>query len=164
MKYVKWIFVVLYLCSLTAFIEKDVTTRGLNVGDLAPDFKLEKAGNADVSSLSDLRGQYVLVSFWASYDAPSRMNNALMDYSLSKEGEKVKMVSVSFDELTSVFDESVLRDGLEPSHCYVETSGEASDVYQKYRLQKGFKNFLLDRSGVIIAKNVAANELANYLN
>ena len=38
-KHVKWIFVVLLICSLTAFVEKDKPTGGLSEGDVAPDFK-----------------------------------------------------------------------------------------------------------------------------
>ena len=33
--YVKWIFVVLLICSLTAFVEKDKPTGGLSEGDVA---------------------------------------------------------------------------------------------------------------------------------
>ena len=40
MKYAKWIFVVLLISSLTSFVEKDKPTGGLNVGDMAPDFKI----------------------------------------------------------------------------------------------------------------------------
>ena len=41
MRHVKWIFVVLLICSLTAFVEKDKPTGGLSEGDVAPDFKIE---------------------------------------------------------------------------------------------------------------------------
>ena len=41
MKHVKWIFVVLLISSLTSFVEKDKPTGGLNVGDIAPDFKIK---------------------------------------------------------------------------------------------------------------------------
>ena len=41
MKYAKWIFVVLLISSLTSFVEKDKPTGGLNVGDMAPDFKIQ---------------------------------------------------------------------------------------------------------------------------
>ena len=34
--YVKWIFVVLLICSLTAFVERDKPTGGLSEGDVAP--------------------------------------------------------------------------------------------------------------------------------
>ena len=45
MKHVKWIFVVLLICSLTAFVEKDKPTGGLSEGDVAPDFKIESTSN-----------------------------------------------------------------------------------------------------------------------
>ena len=41
MRHVKWIFVVLLISSLTSFVEKDKPTGGLNVGDVAPDFRIE---------------------------------------------------------------------------------------------------------------------------
>ena len=45
--YVKWIFVVLLICSLTAFVEKDKPTGGLSEGDVAPILKsnLRRMGN-----------------------------------------------------------------------------------------------------------------------
>ena len=45
MKHVKWIFVVLLISSLTSFVEKDKPTGGLNVGDIAPDFKIKTMRN-----------------------------------------------------------------------------------------------------------------------
>ena len=47
MRHVKWIFVVLLICSLTAFVEKDKPTGGLSEGDVAPDLKsnLRQTGN-----------------------------------------------------------------------------------------------------------------------
>ena len=70
MKYVKWIFVVLLIGSLTSFVEKDKPTGGLNVGDIAPDFKIQSmSAGQPLAELSDMKGKYVLLSFWASYDA-----------------------------------------------------------------------------------------------
>jgi hypothetical protein len=46
----------------------------------------------------------------------------------------------------------------------VETQGVESDLYKRYRLQRGFGNYLIDDNGVIIAKNISADELSAYLN
>ena len=70
MKNVRWLFVVLLLSSLTSFVEKDKPTGGLNVGDIAPDFKIESmSAKQPDEKLSSLKGKYVLLSFWASYGA-----------------------------------------------------------------------------------------------
>ena len=148
MKYAKWIFVVLLISSLTSFVEKDKPTGGLNVGDMAPDFKIQTmSAEQSQTELSDLKGKYVLLSFWASYDAQSRMQNA----SLSNAYQ-------------SIFEETIRKDQIVTPTCFVETKGEYSGLFKKYRLGRGFTNYLLDDNGVIIAKNISAAELSAYLN
>ena len=167
MKYVKWIFVVLLIGSLTSFVEKDKPTGGLNVGDIAPDFKIQSmSAGQPLSELSDMKGKYVLLSFWASYDAHSRMQNASLSNVLrsASRNENVEMVSVSFDEYQSIFKETVRKDQIVTPTCFVETKGESSGIFKKYRLGRGFTNYLLDDNGVIIAKNISAAELSAYLN
>ena len=167
MKYVKWIFVVLLIGSLTSFVEKDKPTGGLNVGDIAPDFKIQSMfAEQSLAELSDMKGKYVLLSFWASYDAHSRMQNASLSNVLrsASRNENVEMVSVSFDEYQSIFKETVRKDQIVTPTCFVETKGESSGLFKKYRLGRGFTNYLLDENGVIIAKNITAAELSSYLN
>ena len=165
MKYVKWIFVVLLIGSLTSFVEKDKSTGGLNVGDIAPDFKIQSmSAGQPLAELSDMKGKYVLLSFWASYDAHSRMQNASLSNALRSTSQDVEMVSVSFDEYKSIFNETIKKDQISTSNCFVELAGVSSDLYQTYRLKRGFKNFLLDENGVIVAKDVTVSELSSYLN
>ena len=167
MKYVKWIFVVLLIGSLTSFVEKDKPTGGLNVGDIAPDFKIQSmSAGQPLAELSDMKGKYVLLSFWASYDARSRMQNASLSNVLrsASRNDNVEMVSVSFDEYQSIFKETVRKDQIVTPTCFVETKGESSGLFKKYRLGRGFTNYLLDENGVIIAKNISAAELSAYLN
>ena len=164
-KSVKWIFVVLLISSLTSFVEKDKPTGGLNVGDVAPDFRIETTSDVQHNlDLTDLKGKYVLLSFWASYDAQSRMQNASLSNALRSTSQDVEMVSVSFDEYQSVFKETIRKDQIVTPTCFVETKGESSGLFKKYRLNRGFTNYLLDGNGVIIAKNISAAELSAYAN
>ena len=167
MRHVKWIFVVLLISSLTSFVEKDKPTGGLNVGDVAPDFRIETTSDVQHNlDLTDLKGKYVLLSFWASYDAQSRMQNASLSNALrsTSQNNNVEMVSVSFDEYQSIFEETIRKDQIVTPTCFVETKGESSGIFKKYRLGRGFTNYLLDDNGVIIAKNISAAELSAYLN
>ena len=164
MRHVKWIFVVLLISSLTSFVEKDKPTGGLNVGDVAPDFRIEStSGEQRPLKLADLKGRYVLLSFWASYDAQSRMQNASLSNALRSTSQDVEMVSVSFDEYQSVFQETIRKDQIVTPTCFVETEGEDSGLFKKYRLNRGFTNYLLDGNGVIIAKNISAADLSAYV-
>ncbi|MDR0892469.1 MAG: redoxin domain-containing protein [Mediterranea sp.] len=162
MRYVKWIFVVLLINLLTAFVAKDKPTKGLNEGDVAPDFQIEStAVGQPAFDLSALRGRYVLLSFWASYDARSRMQNAGLGNAL-RDSRQVAMVSVSFDANRSVFEETVRRDGIRPL-CLMEAKGEESAIFKEYRLNRGFANYLLDQNGVIIAKDISVADLSAYV-
>ena len=114
--------------------------------------------------LTDLKGKYVLLSFWASYDAQSRMQNASLSNALRSTSQDVEMVSVSFDEYQSVFQETIRKDQIVTPTCFAETKGESSGLFKKYRLNRGFTNYLLDGNGVIIAKNISAAELSAYAN
>ena len=161
-KNVTVVFVVLATISLVffSFVGKDTPTEGLTIGDRAPEFKI--CSERQLVDLKDLRGKYVLISFWASYDAPSRMQNATLSHIASKN-DKVEMVSVSFDDYKSIFNETIKKDKITTPNCFVETEGEQSELYQTYRLHKGFKNYLLDENGIIIAKDINAKQLAAYL-
>ena len=162
-KNVKWIFVVLIISSLISFSfdKRNTPTEGLTIGDKAPTFTI--CGEKQLIDLKDLRGKYVLLSFWASYDALSRMQNATLNHAVA-QADNVEMVSVSFDEYKSIFNETIKKDQISTSNCFVELAGVSSDLYQTYRLKRGFKNFLLDENGVIVAKDVTVSELSSYLN
>jgi len=157
------VFAVLTLVSFTffSFVGKNTPTEGLTIGDKAPEFTI--CGEKQLVNLKDFKGKYVILSFWASYDAPSRMQNATLNHAAGKNNN-VEMVSVSFDEYQSIFNETIKKDRISTPNCFVETQGENSELYQTYRLHKGFKNYLLDRNGVIIAKNIDAKQLVAYLN
>ncbi len=166
MRYVKWIFIVALLGMLTSFVGKDKPAEGLNVGNVAPDFYIPSIDSVthQPASLSEMKGKYVLLSFWASYDAESRLSNVALYHVLrSVEQDNLAMISVSFDEFQSIFKETVRMDQLHASTCFVETSGESSKLFKEYRLNCGFGNYLLDNNGVIIAKNISASELPAYL-
>ena len=162
-KNVKGILAILAAVSFTfiSFVGKDTPTQGLTIGDKAPEFKICR--DKQLVDLKDLRGKYVLLSFWASYDANSRMKNASLSHVASKSNH-IEMVSVSFDNYASIFSETIKKDRISTAHCFVETDGENSELYHTYRLHKGFQNYLLDENGVIIAKNINAKELDSYLN
>lgn len=161
-KNVSRVFVVLMISFISfSFVGKDTPTEGLTIGDKAPEFKI--CGEKQLVNLKDLRGKYVLLSFWASYDADSRMKNVSLNHVVGKT-DNVEMVSVSFDDYKSIFNETIKKDRITTPNCFVELSGNRSDIYKTYRLHKGFKNYLLDENGVIIAKDIEASELLSYIN
>ena len=76
--------------------------------------------------------------------------------------ENVEMVSVSFDEYQSIFKETV-RDQIVTPTCFVETKGESSGLFKKYRLGRGFTNYLLDENECDYCQKHSAAELSGLL-
>ncbi|MBO4598997.1 MAG: redoxin domain-containing protein [Bacteroidaceae bacterium] len=162
MKRVRWIFVLLLFTTFISFVGKDHEISGLKVGEIAPDFVISPAGSEKMN-LTDLKGHYVLVSFWASYDAKSRLQNVRCSDAVKGLGSEIKMVSVSFDEYSSIFDEVVKKDRLNKNLSFVDTKGTHSPLYRKYYLGRNFHNYLLDKEGRVIACDVAAEQIKTYL-
>ena len=69
----------------------------------------------------------------------------------------------SMDEKESIFTETVKIDKLDLSTQFHEGLGKESELYKKYDLRKGFKNFLINDEGVIIAANVTPEKLTEIL-
>lgn len=147
--------------NLFFFSEEECSDRETALGDKAPELVL--CNEMQPLNLQDASGNYTLLSFWASYDAFSRAQNAALSH-LLKNQDQVKMISISFDRYRSVFNAAVRQDQIDTASCHLEMEGENSKIFKSYGLESGFRNFLLNSEGVIVAKNVTASELASYLN
>ena len=138
-------------------------TEGFHAGDIAPGIESLRT-DADIrfSNSSDC---YTLLHFWAAYDAGSRMLNVQLWNKLNQgDLSQVKMISVSLDEPESIFAETIKADRLEMTNQVHEALGENSEVYKKYGLKKGLRNFLIDDKGVIVATNITPEKLSEFIN
>ena len=107
MKKIQSVIGVLALVLLFSSAFNPVKT-GLEEGEQAPRLSLQN-GESSVS-LQSLKGRYVLLNFWAGYDAPSRMENIRYARELDKSGlENISLVSVSFDTNRKVPSEQRIR-------------------------------------------------------
>lgn len=121
-------------------------------------------GNDAKASFHNQLGRYTLLNFWAAYDAESRARNVQLANEVNKFGpDKIAMCSISMDEKESIFTETVKIDKLDLSTQFHEGLGKESELYKKYDLRKGFKTFLINDEGVIIAANVTPEKLTEIL-
>lgn len=163
MKYLKYfllIGIVLVTSSYTTRTSK--ISEGIYPGNLMPNLKIENDEGSKLD-LKYLRGVKVLINFWAAYDAESHMNNVLLSNTLQKEKGSLVMVSVAFDKSKAVFDKTLNLDGIDRSYQFVDTQGSDSEIYQKHQLGKGFRNYLINEEGVIVAMNLSPNDLNEML-
>lgn len=124
----------------------------------APSMTIE---NSDTTlSLADMKGRYVIVTFWSSADADSRLRAYRYDEAAKLlPQERFCLLSVNFDRSERLFREIARRDNLSAeNHIHVDGS-QANRIIHDYRLTEGFKSLLIDPKGRIVAMNPSIETL-----
>ncbi|HUQ97732.1 MAG TPA: TlpA disulfide reductase family protein [Chitinophagaceae bacterium] len=141
--------------SLANFIEYNKVGA---IGTEALDFKQADVNGNEVS-LSQFRGKYVLVDFWASWCRPCREENPNVVQAYKKFGEKnFTILGVSLDREKDAWVNAIQKDGLiwtQVSDLQFWNNSAAT----LYRVQGIPQNFLIDPTGKIIGKNLRGAEL-----
>ena len=149
----------IYVKSITDKIENLEKTK---VGATIPDFSQADKDGTPIS-INDLRGQYVLVDFWASWCGPCRGENP----NVVKEYQKYKdrgftVLGVSLDDNKENWLKAIEDDNLDWYHVS-DLQGWKNAVAKQFGVQSIPFSILIDKEGVILGKNLRGEELQNTL-
>ncbi|MCO6453492.1 MAG: TlpA family protein disulfide reductase [Caldilineales bacterium] len=110
---------------------------------LAPDFSLTSF-DGEIVRLSDLRGQVVIINFWASWCPPCREEAAYLEYTWRKyQDDGVVFIGVDYVDT----EEKALEYIAEFNITYFNGPDVGTKIAQEYNIQGVPETFYVDKNG-----------------
>lgn len=140
------------------------TAKKTSIGKIALDFTQDDTLGIPVK-LSQFRGKYLLVDFWASWCGPCRQENPNVVKAFNQfKGKGFHILGVSLDRPGAKENwlKAIHDDNLTWTHVS-DLKWWQNDVAKQYGIQAIPQNLLIDPSGKIIARNLNGERLQNKL-
>jgi len=132
------------------------------IGQPAPDFTMNDSLGNPVK-LSSLFGKYLLIDFWASWCGPCRRENPNVVAAFKEFSKKgFDILGVSLDKEKSKWTTAIKKDNLSWHHVS-DLQFWKNAAAKQYGINSIPSNVLLDKKGIIIAKNLRGEELIKKL-
>lgn len=133
------------------------------IGKEAPNFTLTTPDGKEVS-LSDFRGKYVLLDFWASWCGPCRKENPNVVKAYQQfKNKNFAILAVSLDSDKAKWEEAIKKDGLTWTHVS-DLQAWQNTAAKLYAIRSIPASFLIDPNGVIVAHDLRGEALFEQLN
>lgn len=121
-------------------------TNKLAVGNPAPDFTLLDKNGKEVS-LSDFRGKYVYIDFWATWCSPCLAEMEVMERLHKKYGRKVVFLSISVDKRPEQMNRFLKRNKYKWTFLHYGNQPSIKDIYRVYGVPV---YYLIDPDGFLV--------------
>lgn len=146
------------------FYKRILASKNMAIGAKVPDFTSNTTDGSELRLAEVLKkGKYTLIDFWASWCAPCRKENPNVVKAYSTFHDKgLNILSVSLDDKKERWIEAINKDGM-PWYHVSGLKGWKEPIAQLYGVEAVPQNVLVDSKGIVVAKNLRAEELSKKL-
>jgi peroxiredoxin len=135
----------------------------VSVGHKAPEFTIASIDGKEVK-LSNYKGKYVMLDFWASWCMPCRKENPNVVKQYNKFHSKgFNILGISLDVEKKAWASAIKSDNLTWAHVS-DLQNFEGPTERLYRVEAIPSNFIIDPQGNIAAKNITGADLETFLN
>lgn len=148
--------------AVQSFVAKMEALKPVSVGQPAPEFVLNNPDGVPIK-LSEYKGKYVLLDFWASWCGPCREENPnIVKQYKAFSAKGFDILGVSLDDNKEDWMRAIRSDNLEWKHVS-DLKRWDSKIAALYRVDGIPASFMIDPSGKIVAKNLRGADLEKFL-
>ena len=144
----------------------NLSAQSLEIGSKVPEIEAQTLLGANFK-LSDLKKDYILLDFWASWCAPCveeqpELMKIYNEFSEQVNDNRFDIIGISLDKSKENWSKVVEKNKIEWMQIS-DLKFWKSPIAKAYFINELPYNLIIDKEGKVVAKNLHGEELENYL-
>lgn len=142
-----------------ALVERLAKMKGIPIGALAPTFAGKGLDGTPVQ-LSDYKGKYLYIDFWASWCLACRAENpTLVKLYQAHHSNQFEMIGIGIKDKEAAWKAAIAKDQLP----WAQINDQDNSIASAYFIMSLPQNVLLDTEGKILYRNISSEKLGQIL-
>ena len=132
------------------------------IGEKVPEIRLKDVNDSAIS-LSQYKGKYVLIDFWASWCGPCRQaNRSMVSFYNRQKKNGFEVYSISIDENKDDWKRAIKADRMPWTHV-LDAGGWESSLAKAWKIEMIPASFLLGPDGAVVAVDPSPRAIEKYI-